>query len=117
MTNENVLPPNSARYTPASNPTGKPINAANISSFKLPKIAFAIPPPDSPTGLGSCVKKLKLSDFPPFQIRYPRMKNKIDTTPNAATPVNVSITQLNVFRQFMPGSFMQRVLRRESLRQ
>src|ERR1700732_3971954 len=90
-TNENVLPPNSARYTPASKPTGKPISAANISNFKLPTIALAIPPPVSPTGLGSCVKKFQFNDLPPFQIKYPRIKNKIETTPSAATPVRLSI--------------------------
>src|SRR6202046_141224 len=68
-TKENVLPPNSARYTPVSKPTGKPINAANINSFRLPTMAFAIPPPDSPTGFGSCVKKAQFRDLPPFQIK------------------------------------------------
>src|SRR6202451_988026 len=111
-TNENVLPPNSARYTPVSNPTGRPIKAANISSFRLPTMALAIPPPVSPTGLGSCVKKFQLSDVPPFQIRYPRIKNRIETTPSAAIPVRLSITKFSDFRQIMRGLLMQADLRR-----
>ena len=55
-------------------------------------MALAMPPPVSPTGLGSLVKKLRLSEVPPFQIRYPRIKNSTDTTQSAATPVKLSIT-------------------------
>jgi hypothetical protein len=55
-------------------------------------MALAIPPPVSPTGFGSCVKKFQFSDLPPFQIKYPRIKNRIETTPSAAIPVKLSIT-------------------------
>ncbi len=44
-------------------PTGSPISAASSSSFKLPTMALAMPPPVSPTGFGSLVKKSQLSDL------------------------------------------------------
>src|SRR5579864_7535119 len=115
MTKEKVWPPNSARYTPAIRPTGKPITAASSKSFKLPTMALAIPPPVSPTGFGSCVKRFQFREAPPCQIKYPRIRNNTETTDKAATPVRVSITTLSDFRQIKSARFMRDVLRRAQL--
>ena len=68
-TNPIVLPPNSARYTPPRNPMGTPTSDARRSSLALPTMAWAIPPPVSPTGVGSFVKKSQLSARPPWYTR------------------------------------------------
>ena len=68
------------------------------SSFALPTIAFAIPPPVSPTGTGSFVKKSHVRLFPPCQSRYPRIKNRTETARRVQTPVRVSITMLVALR-------------------
>ncbi len=54
---------------PASSPTGTPTQAAIPSIFALPRMAFPMPPPVSPTGVGSWVKNARLIDEPPFQAR------------------------------------------------
>jgi hypothetical protein len=41
-------------------PTGKLMQDPNPTRIIVPTIAFAKPPPDSPTGLGICVKKSQL---------------------------------------------------------
>jgi hypothetical protein len=59
------LPRYSDKYTPLRMPMGTAIAAARPVSIKVPTIAFAIPPPGSPTGRGLCVKKSRLSDWTP----------------------------------------------------
>ena len=51
------VPPCSARYRPAPMPTGSPISDAIPTRISVPTMAFAIPPPASPTGRGMWVKK------------------------------------------------------------
>ena len=68
-TKENDDPPNSARYTPPRNPIGTPIQVASSSSLALPSSALAMPPPDSPTGVGSLVKKSQVRLVPPWKNR------------------------------------------------
>ena len=48
-----------------SHPMGTPTREARSSSFALPTIALAMPPPASPTGVGSFVKKSQLRERPP----------------------------------------------------
>ena len=63
FTNEDkMLLEYSVIYMPESIPTGIPITDPILIRIRLPTIAFAIPPPSSPTGLGSCVKKSRLRD-------------------------------------------------------
>src|SRR2546427_6395708 len=50
-------------------------------------MALAMPPPSSPTCLGSLVKKSQFSAFPPCHTRYPRMKNRTETASRVHTPV------------------------------
>jgi hypothetical protein len=64
---------------------------ARRSSLALPTMALAIPPPLSPTGVGKCVRKAQLRELPPFQRRYPRMKNKTPTVASAQTPVRLNM--------------------------
>ena len=47
-------------------PIGTAITAARPLSISVPTIAFAMPPPVSPTGVGMCVKKARLSDRMPW---------------------------------------------------
>ena len=96
--------PNSERYTPATNPAGTPIRTVSRSSFPVPTMAFAIPPPASPGGLGSCVRKLQLSERPPYQSRYPRMKKSTETVSSAHSPVMPNITVLTILRRFIAPS-------------
>src|SRR5437667_135450 len=51
--------PYSARKIPPSTPTGIPMIDASASNSSVPTIAFAIPPPASPTGLGKCVTRFE----------------------------------------------------------
>ena len=46
-------------------PTGIASTAPSPVTMSEPTIALAMPPPVSPTGLGICVKKLRLSDVMP----------------------------------------------------
>src|SRR5271154_4054302 len=78
---------------------GTPISEAANSNFALPTIALAIPPPTSPTGLGSCVKNAQLIDVTPLYTRYPRIRNRIATETNAQTPVIVNMRLLRNFLQ------------------
>jgi hypothetical protein len=64
---------------------------ASRSSFPLPTMALAIPPPFSPTGAGKCVRKAQLRELPPFQTRYPRMKNKKPTVTKAQSPLRLNM--------------------------
>ena len=92
---------------PAINPTGRPINAAMPTISRLPTMALANPPPSSPAGSGSLVKKLQLSEEAPLEIRSPRIRNSTETVSTVTTPVSVSITALRDLRQrsrvFMPA--------------
>jgi hypothetical protein len=54
-------------------------------------MALAIPPPLSPTGVGKWVRKVQLRELPPFQRRYPRMKNKTPTVTKAQIPVTLNM--------------------------
>ncbi len=99
ITDAKTPPAYSARYTPAKNPIGTPTQLAINSTFALPSRAFAMPPPVSPTGVGSLVKKFQLSDEPPFTKRYPRMKNNRPTASTVHTPVRQSITAFTAFRR------------------
>src|SRR5581483_4958357 len=96
---EKVVPPNSARYTPPRNPIGTPIKAASSSSLALPTSAFAMPPPGSPTGVGSFVKKSTVRLVPPWKNRYPRINSSVPTATSVQAPVSVSITTLTIFRR------------------
>ncbi len=53
---------------PAIRPIGTAIAEAIPIRYRVPSIAFAMPPPFSPTGLGIFVKKSQLSDENPFWI-------------------------------------------------
>jgi hypothetical protein len=46
---------------------GTPMAVARASSLRVPMMALRTPPPDSPTGAGSWVKKLQLRAWAPFQ--------------------------------------------------
>src|SRR5437660_12246959 len=50
-------PPYSDRKMPPRTPTGIPMSDASPSNWNVPAMALAMPPPASPTGLGSFVKK------------------------------------------------------------
>ena len=50
-------------------PIGTPIAAATASNTRVPTMALAIPPPTSPVGLGSWVKKFQSSEEAPSRIR------------------------------------------------
>src|SRR5665213_1229757 len=98
-TKENADPPNSARYTPPRNPIGTPMQVAISSSLALPTIALAMPPPGSPTGVGSLVKKSTVRLLPPWTNRYPRIKRSVPTATNVHTPVRLSMTAFTAFRR------------------
>ncbi len=79
-------------------PIGTPISAASNSSFALPTIAFAMPPPTSPTGLGNWVKKSKLMDRAPFQTRKPRMNTSTETATKAHNPAAPNMNRFTALR-------------------
>jgi hypothetical protein len=58
--------PNSARKMPPAMPMGTPIRLPTANRIADPAIALAMPPPDSPTGLGICVKKSRFSELAPL---------------------------------------------------
>src|SRR5580658_8447227 len=68
-------------------------------------MALAMPPPDSPTGTGSFVKKFTVKYRVPFQNRYPRMMNRIPTTKTVHAPVRLSITAFTILRRRVSISF------------
>ena len=45
---------------------GTPMSVARSRSLALPTMALAMPPPVSPTGAGSLVKKFQLIEVPPW---------------------------------------------------
>src|SRR5579875_559294 len=96
---QNPGPPNSARYTPPKNPTGTPKTIASSSSFALPTIALAMPPPVSPTGAGSLVKKSQLRLRAPWTNRYPRMNSRVPAANSVQNAVSVSIAAFTAFRR------------------
>ena len=51
---------------PLTMPTGIANRPPSPTTVSEPRIAFAMPPPGSPTGLGISVKKLRLSDETPW---------------------------------------------------
>ncbi len=61
----NFVPPYSERNTPPSTPTGTPTTAACASRTNVPTMALAMPPPASPTGLGTWVKNARLIELNP----------------------------------------------------
>ena len=65
----NLVPPYSDRKTPPRTPTGTPMTAACASRMNVPAMALPMPPPGSPTGLGSCVKKARLIELKPSLTR------------------------------------------------
>ena len=58
--------PNSARKMPPAMPTGIPIRLPTPSRIAEPAMALAMPPPDSPTGFGTWVKKSQLNELAPL---------------------------------------------------
>ena len=69
--NRTILPkrlprPNSERYIPAPIPIGTPIRLAIPRIKTDPAMAFAIPPPNSPGGMGVLVKKSRFSEPKPL---------------------------------------------------
>ena len=58
--------PYSERKTPPRTPTGMPMSEASPRSSSVPTMALAMPPPASPTGFGSWVKKSQFTDPAPF---------------------------------------------------
>src|SRR5271156_2931835 len=84
------LRPNSARKIPAPTPRGTPRMLARARMNADPTIAFAIPPPASPTGFGVCVRKAQLSDPTPRYTRQAKIANNGSSTRitvNTAAPV------------------------------
>ena len=69
-----------------------PIQLASSSNLALPRRALAMPPPDSPTGVGSLVKKFQVKLVPPWKNRYPRIKSSVPTAKKVQTPVRLSMT-------------------------
>src|SRR5579871_5820156 len=72
---------------------------ARASSLALPTMALAMPPPASPTGVGSFVKKSKVRLLPPWMNRYPRMKTRVPAANRVHKPVMVNITALTILRR------------------
>jgi hypothetical protein len=65
----NFNEPYSERKTPPSTPMGTPSTAACPSRINVPAIALPMPPPDSPTAFGNCVKNAQLMEVKPSLIR------------------------------------------------
>ena len=62
------LPGYSARWMPHMQPIGTAKSAAIATRINVPTMAFAIPPPGSPTGFGICVKNAKfIAPIPSFR--------------------------------------------------
>src|ERR1035437_3123833 len=78
---------------------GTPTKEASIRSLALPTMALAMPPPASPTGVGSFVKKSQLRLLAPCTNKYPRIKTRVPAANSVQSPVIVSITALTVFRR------------------
>jgi hypothetical protein len=51
---------------PPAMPMGTPMRLAIASRMPDPRMELAIPPPSSPTGLGTWVKKARLSELAPL---------------------------------------------------
>ena len=64
--------------------------------ISVPTIPLATPPPGSPTGTGSCVRKAGLIARAPANATYPRMTIKIAAPINAHSAVTVPPIQLTV---------------------
>ena len=75
------------------------MTAAINTICALPMMAFAIPPPSSPGGFGSCVKKSKFSALPPFHSRKPRIQKSTQTAARAQAAVTVNISPFTSFLQ------------------
>ena len=83
-------------------PTGNPTTDAMPISISVPRIAFAMPPPDSPTGFGMCVKKPIDNAPAPCFSRYARMTTSGTTASAAARHVSVTIRMLTPRRRASP---------------
>ena len=55
--------------------------------------------PNSPTGVGSLVKKFIVRLVPPWTNRYPRIKRRVPTATNVHTPVRLSMTAFTALRR------------------
>src|SRR5581483_280113 len=84
---------------PPSTPRGTPRAAAIASSSSVPTIAFAIPPPVSPVGCGSWVKKFQSIDEAPSRIRKYSTRKSGAITTTAHTPISVVRPRLFQRRQ------------------
>jgi hypothetical protein len=60
--------PYSERYIPVMIPMGRLMQLAKPTRMSVPTIAFANPPPGSPTGFGSSVKNSQFSAENPSDI-------------------------------------------------
>ena len=65
------VPAYSARYTPDPTPSGMPMAAASATRVSVPSSELSMPPPGSPTGAGSLVKKSTLICEPPLYEEEP----------------------------------------------
>src|ERR1700691_2639861 len=65
--------PNSARNIPLPMPIGIPMMLASARSTPEPTIALAMPPPVSPSGAGTLVKKFKSSELAPLKMSSAKM--------------------------------------------
>src|SRR5258708_24460107 len=77
-----------------------PLTAEIKRICALPRMALAMPPPSSPGGLGSCVKKSRFSDLPPFQTRNPRIQKSTQTAARAHAAVRLNIKPFTSFLQW-----------------
>src|SRR5665213_1754242 len=78
---------------------GTPTTMARARSLALPTMALAMPPPASPTGVGSLVKKSRVRLLPPWMNRYPRIKTSVPAANRVHNPVMVNITALIILRR------------------
>src|SRR5215469_12025044 len=92
---------------PAPIPRGTPMILAKPRIKIEPPIAFAIPPPASPTGFGVCVRNAQFSAPAPLYRRYPKMatrgSNTRTTAPPAATVASASTVRRRMLTKEMPA--------------
>src|SRR5271157_3380146 len=84
---------------PAPTPSGTPMTLAKPRMKTDPTIAFAIPPPASPTGFGVWVRKAQLIDPTPRKTRYANIANNGTSTRMTVSTATPVITWLVIRRR------------------
>src|SRR5580658_9521443 len=89
---------------PPKTPIGTPTTLAIASSSMVPTMALAMPPPSSPVGFGSWVKKFQSSELAPcFRRKYVTRNRGAMTAPAQMTSTTVTAVLFILRQRANPG--------------